>query len=195
MGAPTFSQALEQAELLARQALPHVCHERIACAVALVKNGSVLQLDDATWEVQSATTEGQTYHINGTGCPCEDAKYKAPKKLCKHQLGVQLFRKAVALMHPPAAPVEPPRHHTSTESVEAPLRRERMAPALPEAPASVNFRAMIGQFEMQFTLRDASEAVLLQRLAALLKNKDIRPIPKPAPRPQGQWKQRKYQGA
>jgi hypothetical protein len=64
---------------------------------------------------------------------------------------------------------------------------------LPEAPASVNFRAMLRGFEVQITLRDQAESALLVRLDALLKRQDLRPIPKPAPKT-GTWKGRQYQG-
>jgi hypothetical protein len=68
---------------------------------------------------------------------------------------------------------------------------------LPEAPASVNFKAMLGGFETQITLRDTDESRLLARLQALLNDRRIQPVPKPAPRSGGQpWKQRRqYQGA
>jgi hypothetical protein len=63
------------------------------------------------------------------------------------------------------------------------------AQTLPEAPASINLKALIGGFEAQITLRDSSEDRLLDRLHALLGRTDIRPIPKPAPRTGG-WQQR-----
>src|SRR5215831_4540284 len=87
----TFRDALDQAELLARQNLPEVLHERLSCAVALVKGGQVLQMDDGhTWEVESASVPGKIYSINGTGCPCEDARFRAPQGLCKHKLATLL---------------------------------------------------------------------------------------------------------
>jgi hypothetical protein len=60
---------------------------------------------------------------------------------------------------------------------------------LPEARASLNFKAMIGGYEVQMTLRDDTEGAILARLQVLLKRPDIRPVPKPAPRA-GSWKQR-----
>jgi hypothetical protein len=62
-------------------------------------------------------------------------------------------------------------------------------PPLPEARASLNFKAMIGGYEVQMTLRDDTEGAILARLQVLLKRPDIRPVPKPAPR-SGSWKQR-----
>src|SRR5262252_4303856 len=95
----SLSRALEQAECLARQNLPQVMHERLSCAVALVKNGKVLQSADGhTWEVESASVPGKIYHLNGTGCPCEDAHYRAPQGRCKHVLATLLARKSLALM-------------------------------------------------------------------------------------------------
>jgi hypothetical protein len=130
----TFRDALDQAEVLARQNLPQVLHERLSCAVALVKSGAVLQMDDGAWEVGSASVPGKQYHINGTGCPCEDAHYRAPQGRCKHVLSVFLARKALALMGaqtalaPQAAPPaggsqeEPP-------AAEPVLTRKRVIPA------------------------------------------------------------------
>ena len=65
----------------------------------------------------------------------------------------------------------------------------RNNPPLPEAPASINLKVQLDGYETQITLRDSSEARLLDRLHALLKRQDVRPIPKPAPR-SGTWKGR-----
>jgi hypothetical protein len=103
----SFSEALEQAALLARQALPASLDTRISAAVALVCNGAVLQTDDVqTWTVASATTPDHQYRINGHGCSCEDAFYRAPEGKCKHVLAVLLARKTLRLMEgqPPVAP-------------------------------------------------------------------------------------------
>jgi len=115
----TFHQALEQAELLARQHLPETLHERLSCAVALVKGGQVLQMDDGSWEVESTSIPGKQYHVNGTGCPCEDAHYRAPQGRCKHVLSVLLSRKALALMTTPA-PAPPPELEAETAAAATP---------------------------------------------------------------------------
>ena len=46
---------------------------------------------------------------------------------------------------------------------------------------------MVGNFDVQLTLRDETEAALLDRLQVLLKRQDIRPLPTPVPR-SGHWK-------
>jgi hypothetical protein len=113
----TFTQAVEQAELLARQALPAVQHERLSCAVALVQEGKVVQADDHTWRVASTSRPDVTYSVNGA-CGCEDSIYRAPHGRCKHVLATLLARKALQLMQeaqaaptarvvPPSTPGEP----------------------------------------------------------------------------------------
>jgi hypothetical protein len=123
----TFHQALEQAELLARQKLPESLHERLSCAVALVKKGAVMQLNDGhTWEVESASVAGKIYSINGQGCDCPDAQYRAPQGNCKHRLSVFLARKALALMaaadtHDDAPAPEPepePEYHEAVPGID-----------------------------------------------------------------------------
>ena len=102
----TFQQALDMAEVLARTALPPALHERLSCALALVKAGAVLQLDDGhTWTVASARTPGKEYRVNGA-CSCADAHYRAQKR-CKHALAVYLARKTLELMQAPAAQEDP----------------------------------------------------------------------------------------
>jgi hypothetical protein len=177
----SFHDALEQAELLARQHLPQVLHERLSCAVALVKGGHVLQLDDGhTWEVDSTSTPGKVYSINGAGCPCEDAHFRAPKGYCKHTLATLLARKSLVLMgarttapQPEMTAADP--HDTATAGDLAdvmPTTRCAGSPAsvasLGEAPASCNVCVMIGGHKVQVTLRDSDEQRMLERLQTLL---------------------------
>jgi hypothetical protein len=182
--APTsFTQALERAARLATQALPETLHARLSDAVVLVRDGHCFQRDDGTWTVQSASDPAQTYtHVNGQ-CPCSDAQYNQPPKgLCKHRLAVYVARKTTALMTVAqtgtSVPADP--HAPQAEVVTK-------CDNLPEARASLNFKALIGGFEVQLTLRDDTEAALLTRFAALRQRPEMRPIPRPAPR-SGTWK-------
>lgn len=199
MAAPTtFTQALEQAARRAVQALPETLHERIADAVVLVRDGHCFQTDDGTWTVQSASDPAQTYtHVNGV-CPCSDAQYNQPERgLCKHRLGVYLSRKVAALMTVAqtgtAVPAEAqaPQVEVVTTTDNFP-EVVSMGYNFPEARASLNFKALVGGFEVQLTLRDDTEAALLTRFAALRQRQDLRPIPRPAPW-SGHWK-KPYQG-
>lgn len=56
--------------------------------------------------------------------------------------------------------------------------------ALPEAPASVNVRIMMGGREVQWTLRDTDEGRLGLRLAALLAQYPVETPTVPAPQAQ-----------
>ena len=101
---------------------------------------------------------------------------QVPSNLCAHRLAAGFLRKMQEVLPAQSPPVE--------------------TGSLPEAPASLNFKALIGGYETQITLRDADEHRLLARLQVLLQDQRIKPLlPKPAPRPQGQWKQRTYLGA
>lgn len=173
----TFTQALEQAELLARQALDPALHERLSCAVALVRQGSVFEDDAGLWTVASATTPDKRYSVNGS-CSCQDACYQAPRGFCKHKLATLLARKVQALMQlatgeaprraqvPTAAPEQAP---SMASGVDAPQ-------GLGEAPASVNCHVTIAGRQVQLTLRDTDDGRLLVRLAKVLERY---PLPEP----------------
>ena len=156
---------------MARQALPEVLHERLSCAVALVRSGACMLKADATWEVQSATTEGKTYAVNGS-CSCEDARYRAPLGRCNHKLAVFLSRKILKLTHAQA--------HVTAEAPQEVVKNS----SLPEAPASVNLKVLLHGHEVMVTLRDHDEGVLLARLQEFLKSPSIKPVPKTQPRQQ-----------
>jgi hypothetical protein len=132
----TFTQALTQAEAQARSTLDVALHERLSCAVALVKAGRVVEHSAAGWQVDSSSREGVTYTVNGT-CNCDDVHYNQPPKgLCKHRLAVYLCRRTMQLMQQPPVPVVP-------EAVPEPYPDNDPGPEppcppapLPEAPAT-----------------------------------------------------------
>src|SRR5215470_11892224 len=108
----TFSQALERAELVARQALPPEAHERLSAAVGLVKNGAVFQTSAGHWEVQSSSEPGTLYTVNGS-CSCPDSHYRGVP--CKHRYAVRLAQRMLALMQ---APVERDREAREEEMID-----------------------------------------------------------------------------
>jgi len=146
-------------------------------ACKLVLQGDVELHADGTALVNSLTDPTRAYQVTGTPgrCQCQDYEH-APEHLCAHRLAVGFVRKVQELL--PPAPESG--HEVHTESTTA----------LPEAPASVNVRVLVGGFETQLTLRDRDESRLLERLAALLRRQDIRPVPKPQPR-QKAWSGRR----
>ena len=144
VGTLSFHAALMQAETQARSTLDVALHERLSCAVALVKAGAVFQANDHTWTVASASTPGKEYSPNGT-CSCADMYYNKPR-WCKHQLAMFLSQRVLTLMQQPPAPVVPemvepwPANDgdapTSTNAPLPPAAADGQAPqgALPEAP-------------------------------------------------------------
>ena len=53
-GTLTFHAALAMAEAQARSTLDLALHERLSCAVALVKDGRVFQTSAGLWQVDSS---------------------------------------------------------------------------------------------------------------------------------------------
>jgi hypothetical protein len=162
----------EQLATLAAKTLTKIpaLNGRVEKAVKLALAGDVELHDDGTATVYSSSDPTRRYEIRQGTCTCQDYE-RAPEHLCQHRLAAGLVRKAHELL-PPSASVE-------AETAPAPL---------PEARASLNFKAMIGAYEVQMTMRDDHEAALLARLQTLLKRQDIRPLPKPVARPRN-WKQ------
>jgi hypothetical protein len=92
-----------------------------------------------------------------------------------------LARKTMRLMRQTPAPApEPVPEPIPDAPVAAPVA------ALGEAPCSANVRVMIDGREVQITLRGTSEDEVLERLHAVLRRSDVRPLSKPQPR--GSWR-------
>jgi hypothetical protein len=170
-----FRQVLAEIAEKARTTLPE-CNGRVDSAVKIVLSNDIdYTSENGSAVVNSCSDPQRVYHIQGNQCDCRDYA-QAPRHYCKHRLALALLIRVHEVLKA-EAPQEDLKDSTDP---------------LPEAPSSVNFRAIVGQFEMQFTLRDANEAHLLERLRTLLKRADIKPLPpKPAPRAAGQqWKKR-----
>ena len=128
------------------------CNGRVEKAVQIVLNGDVELLPDGKAKVASQSNGSISYFIvNGT-CECKDYP-KAPSGWCKHRLAYGLYKRAFALVKSKVDHSEPTETHQAV---------------LPEAPASVNVRLMLGGREVQITLRDTNEHLLLERLEKLL---------------------------
>jgi hypothetical protein len=166
MAAFTFLQLL-QSEVARMQSLHPAREGEIARAHALILNGQVLPSADDPSTGTVLSSDGQTvYHVNGT-CDCSAGQHGRD---CKHLHSWKLYQhisKKVAAQGPPV--------HDDHCKRETPL---------PEARASLNFKALIGGFETQITLRSDNEEDLLQRLHALVQRSDLRPIPRSG----GNWK-------
>jgi hypothetical protein len=179
-----FRQVLAEMAEKARAKLPE-SNSRVDKAVALVLAGDVEgQHEDGSWRVSSYTDPLVTHRVQGTHCSCDDSQYnRAPGGYCKHAIAVMLTIRVQQVLASEAA--------VTADAVVMPEPNIDELAKLPlgEAPASVNFRAMVGGFETQITLRDHDEARLLARLATLLASGRVEPLPtrgQPAPQPQAQ---------
>ena len=145
----SFPQAVKLVAEIAQAKLAQPLHGSVQRATALVLHRHVW-LDDDGRHAQVRSADGQTWYLVNGNCTCLEAP-QAPDGLCAHRLAVGLYRRASELLHSQGQP-----------EVSAP------APALPEAPASVNVRVLIGRHECQWTLRDVSEDRLAERLQTFL---------------------------
>src|SRR4029453_9714197 len=115
---------------------------------------------------------------------------KSPKGFCKHILAYHIFTRATALAKQRLAELDTATNGSTTlapdqPTTEAPVvvpPQEPVAtpatPALPEAPASVNFHTTIAGRQVQITLRDTDETRLLARLETLLQRFPVVEEPK-----------------
>ena len=175
---PTFRSLVADIAAKAKARLPQAVNGRVESAAKLVLLHDVTPQDDGTILVGSSTDPCKQYRLVGDTCECLDWQHgKAPDGWCKHRISAGIAKRVQELMP------------------QAPTMETAMAPApLPEARASLNFKAMVGGYEIMVTLRDETEEALLGRLQALLKRQDIRPLPKSAPRSAG-WSKGRQGGS
>lgn len=146
-----YRELVAEVAAKAKAVLPQETNGRVEAAARLVVNGDVEPQDDGTVMVGSSDP-ARVYTLEGTRCTCVDyTQERAPSGWCKHRIAAGIAKRVGELLA--ALPAPPP---------EAP------AVPLPEAPASVNVRLMIGGRDVQWTLRDSDEARLAVRLDALL---------------------------
>src|SRR5215470_6215247 len=162
----------------AKQTLPE-CNGRVDSAVKIVLNGDVELLPDGKAKVASQSHGTTLYHIVNGECSCKDYA-KAPSHWCKHRIAAGLAKRASALTKQRLGQVDtatngtttPAPEQATTEALVPVPTQEPVAtpatPALPEAPASVNFHTTIAGRQIQITLRDTDETRLLARLETLL---------------------------
>jgi hypothetical protein len=122
---------------------------RVEKACKLVLGHDVELHPDGTALVNSLTDPTRAYQVSPGLCLCKDFDH-APEHLCCHRLAVGFQRKVQELLPPAPEPVSQP------------------APALPEAPASVNCHITVAGRQVQLTLRDTDEVRLLARLEEVL---------------------------
>lgn len=187
-----FRQAVEEVADKARTAIPEL-NGRTEKAVKLVLNGDVSIAPDGQGTVASQSNGNLTYLVGkGISCSCKDHP-RAPKKLCAHLLAYHIFTRATALAKQRLEQLDAASHDTTTQAPTEALvsvsTQEPVAtpatPALPEAPASVNFHTTIAGRQVQITLRDTDETRLLARLETLLQQFPVVEEPKESAQKEG----------
>ena len=143
----------------------------LARAHALILQGMVVPTADDPTTAHVLSSDGTTQYRVNSHCDCQAGQHG---KQCKHRQSWLLYQHIARKVEAQSTPEE-----RTASGKNQPL---------PEARASLNFKAMIGGFEVQVTLRDDTEAAILDRLQVLLKRQDMRPVPKSAPRSTGTWK-------
>jgi hypothetical protein len=185
-----FRQAVADVAAKAKEVLSE-SHSRTDQAVKLVLAGHVKLLADGTARVTSQTNGQAVYRVAPGMCECKDFP-KAPLAFCKHRLAAGIAKRATALAQQrlgaqgaktalvpvvtavPMAAEQSPTYGRPEDVAPAPWPdaepglNAAPAPALPEAPASVNCYVDIAGRKVQVTLRDTDETRLLQRLTVLL---------------------------
>jgi hypothetical protein len=208
----TFRETVALIAEKAKAKLPQAVNGRIESAVKLVLGGDVQPMADGSVTVYSATDPTRRYVLIAGGCTCQDfERGHAPDGWCQHRIAAGIAKRVHELLAVQAPAVVLPQAmeaypDNDPEAAEAPRGAQvptsppsetagapAMPTALPEAPVSVNVRVLFAGHEVQWTLRGSDEAQVTERLQALLKRPDVRPLPKPAPK-SGSWKQRPSQG-
>src|SRR5215813_11654315 len=176
----------------AKATLPE-CNGRVDSAVKIVLNGDVELLPDGKAKVASQSHGTTLYHIVNGECSCKDYA-KAPSHWCKHRIAAGLAKRASALTKQRLEQLDAASNGTTTPApdqattealVATPVPETVATPALPEAPASVNFHTNIAGRQIQITLRDTDEIKLLARLETLLQRFPVIEEPKESTQKEG----------
>jgi hypothetical protein len=160
---PTRQQRMQQAALQAAEQLQEqadlpVTHDRLTKALDLVLSNAVVFHQNNTASVRSGS---RSYTVANGSCSCVDAKQRGAR--CKHQLAVEIHRRAAALIKeapaasaPEAAAVVPLSAHTSAQW------------DVHEAPTSACFKFRVHTMELTYTFRGVDDAELQARIAETL---------------------------
>jgi hypothetical protein len=160
---PTWPQAVAQVstQLCAKLRI-EVPTARLHKALELVLAHAVTLHADGSASVRSGK---QTYTL-APHCPCPDAKNRA--ELCKHALAVELHRRALALLdgtaHAPVSPANDPAEPSAAASAPAPAVPTSAAWQVQEAPTSACFKWRVGQGELLYTFRGATDDEVFTRI-------------------------------
>jgi hypothetical protein len=150
--------ALQAAEQLQEQADLPVTQDRLTKALDLVLTNAVNLHPDGTASVRCCS---RSYTVANGGCSCADAKQRGAR--CKHQLAVEIHRRAAALLQEAAPAASEPDAAAAVPSTHTSARWD-----VHEAPTSACFKFRVHTMELTYTFRGVDDAELQGRIAATL---------------------------
>jgi hypothetical protein len=162
---PTRQQRLQQAAVAAAEQLQEqadlpVTHDRLTKALDLVLSNAVALSHDNTASVLSGS---RSYTVANGGCSCADAKQRGAR--CKHQLAVEIHRRAAALLQDAAAAASEPEAAVAAVPPSVPTSAQW---DVHEAPTSACFKFRVHTMELTYTFRGMDDAELQGRIAETL---------------------------
>ncbi len=164
---PTRQQRLRQAalqatELLQEQPDVSLTHDRLNKALDLVLSHAVLLYPDNTASVNSCS---RRYTVVNGSCSCADATHRGHP--CKHQLAVDIHRRAMALLQ------DTPAVSANEAAPPAAVAAETSTPAsaqwdVREAQTSCYLEFRVPSLKLGYTIRGATDPEVLTRLTQYL---------------------------
>ncbi len=155
---PTRQQHLQQAAVQAAEQLQEqtdlpVTQDRLTKALNLVRHNAVALYQDNTACVRSGS---RRYTVANGSCSCADATQRGA--CCKHQLAVDIHRRAAALLQDAAAAASEPAAAVAAAAVPSAPTSVRWD--VHEAPTSACFKFRVHTMELLYTFRGVDDTEL-----------------------------------
>ncbi len=153
--------ALQATELLKEQPDVPLTQDRLTKALDLVLSNAVLLYPDNTASVNSGS---RRYTVANGSCSCADATHRG--HLCKHQLAVDIHRRAMALLQD--TPAVAANDAAPTAAVAEPSPPASAQWDVREAQTSCYLEFRVPSLKLGYTIRGATDPEVLTRLTQYL---------------------------
>lgn len=150
--------------------------DRLESAIVLIRDGAVAIDEDGLGHVESRTTPGKVWLVNGV-CHCPDAENAAPEGRCAHRIAVGLQKRVLQTLREQEPPTqtplpEPDQPPSLTETLATALETtlgpaEAPQTACPEAVFSLCLRGYVNGVEAQLTIRGQTASDFLVNVQAV----------------------------
>jgi hypothetical protein len=139
---------------------------RLDDAEDLALGGAVLLDPQGLWQVESRTSPGIYWQVDGS-CDCPDAEKQAPEGLCAHRLAVGIVKRALRAVQC-STDAQPTETRVSDQaSAVLPHTAPGATAMLPEAAFSLCLKGKLGGQDAQLTVRGATYAEFAANVAAV----------------------------